>query len=143
MRRSGASLRVEFIGPIILAMRTFSEGIWSAVRSVHSAVEYSLMNGVQWASAGGAGRGRRRLRCPGSLGRVLSLHHILDRRVVRRSQPAGGKKTSVRTSMLCRGGALSANGLSNEVWNESRARPSLALSYTRISSASSVSISEK
>jgi hypothetical protein len=58
-------------------------------------------------------------------------------------QAAGGKNTSVRTSMLSRGGASGANGFSNEVWNDSRARPSLALSWTRISSTSSVCISEK
>ena len=38
------------------------------------------------------------------------------------------KKTRARTSMLSRGGAPGASGFSNEVWNDSRARPSLALS---------------
>ena len=58
-------------------------------------------------------------------------------------QPAGGKNTSVRTSMLSRGGAPGVSGFSNEVWNDSRARPSLALSWTRMNRTSSVCISEK
>lgn len=56
---------------------------------------------------------------------------------------AGGKNTSARTSMLSRGGASGASLLSNDVWNDSRARPSSALSWTRISTASSGCISEK
>jgi len=48
-------------------------------------------------------------------------------------QAFGGKNTSVRTSMLSLGGASAgASGFSNEVWNDSLARPSLALSWTRI-----------
>jgi hypothetical protein len=43
-------------------------------------------------------------------------------------QEAGGKNTSARTSMLSLGGASGVSGFSNEVWNESRARPSRALS---------------
>jgi hypothetical protein len=44
-------------------------------------------------------------------------------------QPFGGKKTMARTSMLSRGGASGgASGFSNEVWNDSLARPSFALS---------------
>jgi hypothetical protein len=39
-------------------------------------------------------------------------------------QAAGGKNTSVRTLMLSRGGASGTSGFSNEVWNDSRARPS-------------------
>ena len=58
-------------------------------------------------------------------------------------QAPGGKNTSVRTSMLSRGGAPGVSGFSNEVWNDSRARPSLALSWTRINSTSSVCCSEK
>jgi hypothetical protein len=62
---------------------------------------------------------------------------------VRAGQAFGGKNTSVRTSMLSRGGAPGVSGLSNEVWNDSRARPSLALSCTRINSTSSGCMSEK
>src|SRR5207249_3293868 len=58
-------------------------------------------------------------------------------------QAAGGKNTSVRTSMLSRGGAPGVSGLSKEVWNDSRARPSLALSCTRMNSTSSGCMSEK
>ena len=53
------------------------------------------------------------------------------------------KNTRLLTSMLSRGGAPLASGFSNEVWKESRARPSLALSWMRISSASSGCMSEK
>jgi hypothetical protein len=41
---------------------------------------------------------------------------------------ASGKNTKVLTSILSLGGAPAASGLSNDVWNESRARPSFALS---------------
>jgi hypothetical protein len=60
-----------------------------------------------------------------------------------RRQDTAGKNTNARTSMLSRGGAPGASGFSNDVWNDSRARPSLALSWIRINSASSVCISEK
>src|SRR5262249_17289168 len=63
--------------------------------------------------------------------------------VAREGQLAGGKNTSDRTSMLSRGGAPAANGVSNAVWKESLARPSVALSCTRISTTSSGCISEK
>ena len=59
-------------------------------------------------------------------------------------QVFGGKNTRARTSMLSRGGASAgANGFSKEVWNDSLARPSLALSYTRIRITSSGCCSEK
>ena len=58
-------------------------------------------------------------------------------------QLPGGKNTSARTSMLSRGGAPGASGLSNAVWKESLARPSVALSCTLISTTSSGCISEK
>ena len=60
-----------------------------------------------------------------------------------RSQAAGGKNTKVRTSMLSRGGAPGVSGLSKDVWNDSRARPSLALSCTRMNNTSSGCMSEK
>src|SRR5262245_15539140 len=54
------------------------------------------------------------------------------------AQTPGGKNTRARTSMLSLGGASAgASGFSNEVWNDSLARPSLALSWTRIRIASS------
>ena len=59
-------------------------------------------------------------------------------------QAFGGKNTRVRTSMLSLGGASAgASGFSNEVWNDSLARPSLALSWTRIRITSSGCCSEK
>ena len=58
-------------------------------------------------------------------------------------QFTGGKNTKVRTSMLSRGGASGVSGLSKEVWNDSRARPSLELSCTRMNSTSSGCWSEK
>src|SRR5689334_7645926 len=59
-------------------------------------------------------------------------------------QAFGGKKTRARASMLSRGGASAvASGFSNEVWNDSLARPSVALSCTRIRITSSGSCSEK
>ena len=58
-------------------------------------------------------------------------------------QADGEKNTKVRTSMFWRGGAPGVSGLSNEVWNDRRARPSLALSCTRMNKTSSVCISEK
>ena len=61
-----------------------------------------------------------------------------------RGQAFGGKNTRARTSMLSLGGASAgASGFSNEVWNDSLARPSLALSWTRIRIASSGCCSEK
>jgi hypothetical protein len=65
------------------------------------------------------------------------------RTVAREGQLPGGKNTSDRTSMLSRGGAPDANGLSKAVWKESLARPSVALSCTLISTTSSGCISEK
>jgi hypothetical protein len=60
------------------------------------------------------------------------------------SQALGGKNTRARTSMLSLGGASAgARGLSNEVWNDSLARPSLALSWTRIRITSSGCCAEK
>ncbi len=59
------------------------------------------------------------------------------------NQAAGGKNTKLRTSMLSRGGAPGVRGLSKDVWNDSRARPSLALSCTRMNSTSSGCMSEK
>jgi hypothetical protein len=59
-------------------------------------------------------------------------------------QTFGGKNTRVRTSMLSLGGASAgASGFSNEVWNDNLARPSLALSWTRIRITSSGCCSEK
>jgi hypothetical protein len=59
-------------------------------------------------------------------------------------QAFGGKNTRVRTSMLSLGGASAgASGFSNEVWNDSVARSSLALSWTRIRITSSGCCSEK
>ena len=72
------------------------------------------------------------------------LRALQARRNINRSDYApGGKNTSVRTSMLSRGGAPGVSGFSKEVWNDSRARPSLALSCTRMNSTSSVCMSEK
>jgi hypothetical protein len=70
---------------------------------------------------------------------------VLARTVIHQGpgQGSGGKNTNERTSMLSRGEAPRANGLSNEVWNDNLARPSLALSCTRINTTSSVCISEK
>jgi hypothetical protein len=59
------------------------------------------------------------------------------------AQFPGGKKTSARTSMLSRGGAPTASGFSNDVWKESRARPSSALSWTRMRMTSSRCCSAK
>lgn len=63
---------------------------------------------------------------------------------VANAQVLGEKNTRARTSMLSLGGASAgASGFSNDVWKDSLARPSVALSWTRIRIASSGSCSEK
>jgi hypothetical protein len=77
------------------------------------------------------------------LSALLRMHSEQGGRSKEPGQAAGGKNTKARTSTLSRGGAPGVSGLSNEVWNDNRARPSLALSCTRMNSTSSGCISEK
>jgi hypothetical protein len=87
-------------------------------------------------SAGGRALQSRLPPCPECARRKAGRQQNLN-------QAAGGKNTKLRTSMLSRGGAPGVRGLSKDVWNDSRARPSLALSCTRMNSTSSGCMSEK